>query len=107
MDSGNKFKLKGVNTPEHMVIPSANGLLYWSNTFGLNNNNFITILGTIKDLLGRGGGEGMDEKDFASLRLKVGMSLSEFIHASIDSTIGKSESQNLQITDRILSLIHI
>ena len=102
MDSGNKFKLKGVNTPEHMVIPSANGLLYWSNTFGLNNNNFITILGAIKDLLGRGGGESMDEKDFASLRLKVGMSLSEFIHASIDSTIGKSESQNLQITDRII-----
>ena len=102
MDSGNKFKRKGVKTPEHMVIPSANGLLYWSNTFGLNNNNFITILGTIRDLLGRGGGEEMDEKDFASLRLKVGMSLSEFIHASIDSTIGKSESQNLQITDRII-----
>jgi len=102
MDSGNKFKLKGVGNPEHMVIPSANGLLYWSNTFGLNNNNFITLLGTIKDLLGRSNTNEMDEKDFASLRLKIGMSLSEFIHASLDSTIGKSESQNLQITDRII-----
>jgi hypothetical protein len=40
-------------------------------------------------------------KPFASLRLKVGLSLVEFIHGSIDSTQSASEKQNLDISDRI------
>ena len=40
-------------------------------------------------------------KPFASLRLKVGLSLVEFIHGSIDSTQSASEKQNLEISDRI------
>ena len=40
-------------------------------------------------------------KPIASLRLKVGLSLVEFIHGSIDSTQSASEKQNLEISDRI------
>ena len=40
-------------------------------------------------------------KPFASLRLKVGLSLVEFIHGSIDSTQNASEKQILNISDRI------
>jgi len=40
MDAGNSFKNKGMseNKAEHMVLPTASGLIYWSNTFGLNRN---------------------------------------------------------------------
>ena len=40
MDAGNNFKNKGMkgHQTSHMVIPTASGLLYWSNTFGLNRS---------------------------------------------------------------------
>tara|TARA_B100000959_G_scaffold175462_1_gene183700 strand:- start:122 stop:1903 length:1782 start_codon:yes stop_codon:yes gene_type:complete len=40
-------------------------------------------------------------KPFASLRLKVGLSLVEFIHGSIDHNQNASDKQNLDISDRI------
>jgi hypothetical protein len=40
-------------------------------------------------------------KPFASLRLKVGLSLVEFIHGSIDISQNASDKQNLDISDRI------
>ena len=40
MDAGNTFKNKGMseNKAQHMVLPTASGLIYWSNTFGLNRS---------------------------------------------------------------------
>ena len=36
MDVGVDFEAKKVNSYKHLVIPASSGLLYWSNTFGLN-----------------------------------------------------------------------
>ena len=37
MDAGNKFKTGRVGDESHVVLPSASGLIYWSNTFAINN----------------------------------------------------------------------
>ena len=45
MDVGVDFEAKNVNSYRHLIIPASSGLLYWSNTFGLNRK-VLTEYGT-------------------------------------------------------------
>ena len=45
MDVGVDFEAKNVNSYKHLVIPASSGVLYWSNTFGLNRK-VLTEYGT-------------------------------------------------------------
>ncbi len=45
MDVGVDFEAKDVNSYKHLIIPASSGVLYWSNTFGLNRK-VLTEYGT-------------------------------------------------------------
>ena len=102
MDSGNKFKTGKVFDEEHVVLPSASGLVYWSNTFAINNFVDFSKLEFLNKIRGNNlGGERTDEA-FGSLRLKVGLSFTEFIHAKLKPALDDSkEGRELEITDRL------
>ena len=48
MESGNKFKTGKVFDENHVVLPSASGLVYWSNTFAINTFADFSKLGFLK-----------------------------------------------------------
>ena len=102
MDSGNKFKTGKVFDEKHVVLPSASGLVYWSNTFAINNFADFSKLEFLNKIRGNNlGGERTDEA-FGSLRLKVGLSFTEFIHAKLKPASDDSkEGRELEITDRL------
>ena len=102
MDSGNKFKTGRVFNEEHVVLPSASGLVYWSNTFAINNFVDLSKVGFLKRLNKNLSGAERTDEAFGSLRLKVGLSFTEFIHAKLKpGTKDTKEGRDLEITDRL------
>ncbi len=102
MDSGNKFKTGKVFDENHVVLPSASGLVYWSNTFAINNFVDFSKLGFLKRLNKNLSGAERTDEAFGSLRLKVGLSFTEFIHAKLKpGSKDEKEGRDLEITDRL------
>ena len=102
MDSGNKFKTGRVFDENHVVLPSASGLVYWSNTFAINNFIDFSNIGFLKSLNKSVSGANKKGEAFGSLRLKVGLSFTEFIHAKLrPGTKDEKEGRELEIIDRL------
>ena len=102
MDSGNKFKTGKVFDENHVVLPSASGLVYWSNTFAINNFIDFSKLGFLKRLNKNLSGAERTDEPFGSLRLKVGLSFTEFIHGKLKpGSKDEKEGRDLEITDRL------
>ena len=102
MESGNKFKTGKVFDENHVVLPSASGLVYWSNTFAINNFADFSKLGFFKRINKDSPGSARTDEVFGSLRLKVGLSFTEFIHAKLKpGSKDSKEGRELEITDRL------
>ena len=102
MDSGNKFKTGRVFDENHVVLPSASGLVYWSNTFAINNFIDFSNIGFLKSLSKNISGANKKGEAFGSLRLKVGLSFTEFIHAKLSpGSKEEKEGRELEIIDRL------
>ena len=103
MDSGNKFKTGKVFDENHVVLPSASGLIYWSNTFAINNFVDISNIDFIKNRINKKNTSKRNGEAFGSLRLKVGLSFTEYIHAKLNSASKSDpkEGRGLEITDRL------
>ena len=84
MDAGNKFKTGRVHDEAHVVLPSASGLIYWSNTFAINNFIDLSKVKFLQGLTKNVSGAQRTDEAFGSLRLKVGLTFTEFIHAKLD-----------------------
>mgnify|MGYP000122563950 FL=1 len=102
MDAGNKFKTGRVHDEEHVVLPSASGLIYWSNTFAINNFIDLSKVKFLEKLTKNISGAQRTDEAFGSLRLKVGLTFTEFIHAKLkDGTSDTKEGRGLEIIDRL------
>ena len=73
MDAGNKFKTGRVGDENHVVLPSASGLIYWSNTFAINNFIDLSKVKFLQRLTKNVSGAQRTDEAFGSLRLKVGL----------------------------------
>ena len=102
MDAGNKFKTGRVHDEAHVVLPSASGLIYWSNTFAINNFIDLSKVKFLQGLTKNVSGAQRTDEAFGSLRLKVGLTFTEFIHAKLEpGTTDTKEGRGLEIIDRL------
>ena len=102
MDAGNKFKTGRVKDEAHVVLPSASGLIYWSNTFAINNFVDLSEVKFLQRVMKNSPGAQRTDEAFGSLRLKVGLTFTEFIHAKLKpGTSDTKEGRELEIIDRL------
>ena len=102
MDAGNKFKTGRVVDESHVVLPSASGLIYWSNTFAINNFIDLSKVKFLQRLTKNASGAQRTDEALGSLRLKVGLTFTEFIHAKLKpETSDTKEGRGLEIIDRL------